>query len=101
MILMTEERASGKKIVVVLSLAVMLLVLCVVLQGCGMEQVQADSNAAGVFRYVRVPLGYILVDQHTGVMYWMTFDGYRDTYSAITLLVNPDGTPKVWNGETQ
>lgn len=101
MILMTEERATWKKIVVALSLAIMLLVLCFVLQGCMMEQVQADSNAAGVFRYVRVPLGYILVDQHTGVMYWMSFDEYRNTYSAITLLVNPDGTPKVWDGDLQ
>lgn len=92
-----------KKAVIALSLAILLLTLCFFLHlhGCGMERVQADGDAAGVFRYLRVPLGYILVDQQTGIMYWMTFDEYHGTYSPITMLVNQDGTPKVWNGETQ
>ena len=85
-----------KKIII----ALLLIVMTAVLSGCGMRM-QADDEAAGGFRYLREPLGYILVDQHTGVMYWMTFDEYHGTYSPITMLVNPDGTPKVWDGEIQ
>ena len=92
-----------KKAVIALSLAILLLTLCFFLHlhlhGYGKEQ--ADGDAAGMFKYVRVPLGYILVDQQTGIMYWMTFDEYHGTYSPITMLVNSDGTPKVWDGEIQ
>ncbi len=102
MILMSEERASVKKIVVTLCLAIMLLALCVVLQGCGIEKVPAEAvgdNEIMFYECQKVPYGRILVDRETRVMYWMS-EG-QGNYGTLTLLVNSDGTPKVWDGEIQ
>lgn len=40
--------------------------------------------------------GKVLVDKATGVMYWMSYN----TYNAgnLTLLINADGTPRIWEG---
>lgn len=40
--------------------------------------------------------GYVLVDKTTRVMYWMSEDSHN--YGILTLLVNPDGTPRIWEG---
>ena len=98
MILMTEEKASGKKIVVALSLAVMLLALCFVLSGC-MDRIKTDGKPQMFLEYQRFGIGAVLVDRDTHVMYWMS-DG-RSNSGTLTLLVNQDGTPKVWDGEIQ
>lgn len=41
--------------------------------------------------------GNIMVDSTTGVMYWMSTTGYN--YGTLTLLVNADGTPRIWSGQ--
>jgi len=36
------------------------------------------------------------VDKSTGVMYWVSDNSYNR--GNLTLLVNPDGTPRIWEG---
>lgn len=38
--------------------------------------------------------GLVLVDKSTGVMYWASYNSYNR--GNLTLLVNPDGTPRIW-----
>ena len=40
--------------------------------------------------------GRVLVDKSTGVMYWASDNSYNR--GNLTLLVNPDGTPRRWEG---
>jgi hypothetical protein len=40
--------------------------------------------------------GKVLVDKATGVMYWMSYGSYNA--DILTLLINPDGTPRIWEG---
>ena len=40
--------------------------------------------------------GRVLVDKSTGVMYWASDNSYNR--GNLTLLVNPDGTPRIWEG---
>lgn len=41
--------------------------------------------------------GLILVDRETNVMYWMSNSTYNS--GNLTLLVDQDGNPKVWDGQ--
>ena len=38
--------------------------------------------------------GKIVVDKATRVMYWLSDGGY--SHGILTMLVNPDGTPRIW-----
>ena len=38
--------------------------------------------------------GLVLVDKSTRVMYWFSNGGH--SCGILTLLVNPDGTPRIW-----
>jgi hypothetical protein len=40
--------------------------------------------------------GKVLVDKATGVMYWMSY--YTNNIGNLTLLLNADGTPRIWEG---
>lgn len=40
--------------------------------------------------------GMVLVDKATGVMYWVS--DIRYNRGTLTLLVNADGTPRIWEG---
>ena len=40
--------------------------------------------------------GRVLVDKATGVMYWASDNIYNR--GTLTLLVNADGTPRIWEG---
>ena len=40
--------------------------------------------------------GSVVVDKETKVMYWKS-EGSRNC-GTLTLLVNPDGTPRIWKG---
>lgn len=40
--------------------------------------------------------GYVIVDKTTRVMYWVSWGGYN--CGTLTMLVNPDGTPRIWEG---
>ena len=40
--------------------------------------------------------GRVMVDKATGVMYWASDNSYNR--GNLTLLVNADGTPRIWEG---
>lgn len=40
--------------------------------------------------------GRVLVDKSTGVMYWASDNSYNR--GNLTMLVNPNGTPRIWEG---
>jgi len=40
--------------------------------------------------------GKVLVDKATGVMYWISYSS--NNYGSMTMLVNADGTPRIWEG---
>ena len=40
--------------------------------------------------------GIVVVDKITRVMYWQSDGGY--SHGILTMLVNPDGTPRIWEG---
>jgi len=82
-----------KKIIIVIALA---LILIVALAGCSVED--AVSTGDGGFDTLSNNYyGRVVVDRETGVMYWMSCFG--DSKGVLTLLVNADGSPRIWEGE--
>lgn len=82
-----------KKTILVIALA---LVLCIVLAGCSVED--AVSTGDGGFDTLSNNYyGRFVVDRATGVMYWMS--SWGDSKGVLTLLVNADGSPRIWEGE--
>lgn len=79
-----------------IALAVLLLALCAgMLAGCAGGEAQSDAEAPFVWIYSTGIAAYrVGYDRDTGVMYCMS-NGHSGT---LTLLVNADGSPKVWEG---
>lgn len=75
-----------------------LLLSAAFLIGCGASSVQAES---GMFEYHRVDMEHvILVDKETKVCY-LQYENTRnrttgESWSGITVMLNADGTPKLW-----
>lgn len=81
-----------KKIILIIALV---LILIVVLAGCAVED--AVSTGDGGFDTLRNSYyGRVVVDRKTGVMYWMSCFG--NSKGVLTLLVNADGSPRIWEG---
>ena len=82
--------------------AVLVLTLCLMLAGCARGKVNARQIADAevdnrMFMVVsEESSGRVLVDKVTGVMYWVSHNTYN--YGNLTLLVNADGTPRIWEG---
>ena len=80
----------------------LVLALGLILAGCASGKVDAGQIADAkvdnrMFMVVsEVSNGRVLVDKVTGVMYWVSYDAYN--YGNLTLLVNADGTPRIWEG---
>lgn len=84
-----------------ISLLAMLLVCLILLCGCGGKMTEkeiADERISDrMFMKVSVEnSGRVIVDKETNVMYWMAYGAYN--YGTLTLLVNPNGTPRIWEG---
>ena len=82
-------------------LIVCILVLCFALAGCGPpveRQTQASNEVKSMFVLVeKASLWCVVYDRETKVMYAVSYATYnRGTF---TMLVNADGTPKLWKGE--
>lgn len=81
----------------------LVLSLGLMLAGCAKGKVDAGKIAgAEVDNRMFVVVGNewngkVLVDKATGVMYWMS-NGYYNTGGNLTMLVNSDGTPRIWEG---
>ena len=83
-------------------IATLVLALGIMLAGCAMGKVDAGQIADAevdnrMFMMVSNEWsGKVLVDKATGVMYWMSCSSYNT--GNLTLLVNEDGTPRIWEG---
>lgn len=77
-----------------------IIIICVVLLGgcdyqTSQEEIAIESEQNKMFMQVsRENNGIVIVDKETRVMYWLSTRNY--TYGMVTLLVNPDGTPRIW-----
>ena len=68
------------------------------LSGCStMEEVPEKEQPSTFMICEKYPSGTVLVDRNTHVMHWMSASAYN--YGTLTLLVNADGSPKLWNGD--
>lgn len=83
-------------------IAALVLALGLMLAGCARGKVDAGQIAGAeadnrMFMVVSNEFsGKVLVDKATGVMYWMSIDNHN--CGNMTLLVNADGTPRIWEG---
>lgn len=79
---------------------VLVLALGAMLAGCAQGKVDAEKIADAVadnrmFMMVSYEInGMVMVDKATGVMYWASDNS--DNRGNLTLLVNADGTPRIW-----
>lgn len=81
-----------KKIILAMLLAVMMFTLC----ACGMmkpvKEVETEDETFMV--YQEYMSGNIIVDTQTNVMYWMSTGTHN--CGTLTLLVDRDGSPKIY-----
>jgi hypothetical protein len=82
--------------------AALVLALGLMLAGCARGKVNARQIADAevdnrMFMVVSNEWnGKVLVDKLTGVMYWKS--ECQNNNGNLTLLVNADGTPRIWEG---
>lgn len=81
------------------ALIVALVIFTILLTGCGGKMSNEDIVTQSVNNNMFITVskensGRIIVDKDTNVMYWMSYGAYN--YGTLTLMVNPDGTPKTW-----
>ena len=75
-----------------------LLITTLLFTGCGNKQ-DTDSEQGKLITKVENTLGHsVYVDEDTGVMYLYVKGGYG---GGITVMINEDGTPKIWRGEEE
>ena len=85
-----------------IAIVIMLLLTLLALAECSTGKVDSQKNAEAeidnrMFMVVsNERSGKILVDKSNGVMYWMSSGTYNS--GTLTLLVNPDGTLRIWEG---
>nr|DAU37863.1 MAG TPA: hypothetical protein [Caudoviricetes sp.] len=79
-----------------IALLILLLALCAgMLAGRGGAQSEAETPFVWIY-YSGIATYCVGYDRDTGVMYSMS-NGYYNN-GTLTMLVNADGTPKVWEG---
>lgn len=95
-----------KKAIVVF---ILLAMVAITLSGCTLTdrvaerleengQKEAERKQKAIFMtYQRFSNGSVWIDRETGVMYWVSDSSY--SRGNLTLLVNADGSPKVWDGK--
>lgn len=64
------------------------------------EQMKSGEMGLVILSYKSLSLygykSYVLVDPQTGVMYSFVNNGYSDGIAGFTVLLNPDGTPRIY-----
>lgn len=82
-------------------LIVCIVVMCFTLAGCGTtveKQTQAPNEVKSMFVILEETMSWCVVyDRETKVMYAVSYGTYNG--GTFTMLVNADGTPKLWGGE--
>lgn len=81
--------------------ALLCLIFAFFLVGCGtpMERVEVKTNPASMFIAIEgngMSAYWVVYHRDTKVMYAVSSGGYNA--GNFTLLVNPDGTPMIWEG---
>lgn len=83
--------------ITVLLLAVLMLAGCSTMGKVDSQKIAEAEIDNRMFMVVsEESSGRVLVDKSTGVMYWVSDNSYNR--GNLTLLVNPDGTPRIWEG---
>ena len=83
--------------IIAMLLAVLMLAGCDTMGKVDAGQIADAEVDNHMFMVVSVELyGNVLVDKATGVMYWMSNGSYNT--GNLTLLINADGTPRIWEG---
>ena len=75
------------------------MILCGVLVGCALNNTRVDIVEGAPTSFITVEQGgcyRIMYHESTKVMYSMSLGHYN--MGSLTLLVNPDGTPMLWEG---
>ena len=83
-----------------LCLLIVILILSLMLTGCYATQVkeQETNKPESMFVMIEATYGWrIVYDKETKVMYAVSY--VSNGTGKFTLLVNSDGTPKLWKGE--
>lgn len=77
---------------------ILLIVALIALSGCEETSVETNIQKESIFVRVESCTQYFVVyDKETKVMYAVSY--YGSGSGVFTLLVNADGTPKLWKGE--
>lgn len=75
-----------------------IILILLMLTGCTTEKKAEETD--GVFKIISYSCGaYIVYDTETKVEYAVSTGSYN--YGNYTMLVNADGTPKLYLGETE
>lgn len=78
-----------------ITIIIMIVFLAVILSGCA--QTTTEARPQQISRFVRVEQAdvyNVVYDKETKVMYAVSYNGSGS--GVFTLLVNADGTPKLW-----
>ena len=76
-----------------------LIIAAGLMVGCAAQPTEGSSDRESIYRVVEgggIDVYRVIYDTHTGVMYHMSDGRYNG--GTLTLLVNADGTPRVWEG---
>lgn len=77
-----------------------IILILLMLTGCATEKKAEETEIYGTFKKIDYSLGaYIVYDTETKVEYAVSTGSYN--YGNYTMLVNADGTPKLYLGETE
>lgn len=72
------------------------IILMIMLCGCRVEQTVNVSEENYMVTISHEYLGDIVYDKRTGVEYWRSYGAYNS--GSLTLLVDKDGKPLIYNG---
>lgn len=75
-----------------------LIIAAGLMVGCAAQPTEGAPDHESIYRVVEGSFGQydIIYDTRTGVMYNMSRGSHNQ--GTLTLLVNADGTPRVWEG---
>lgn len=84
----------------IISITLAISLMCLVFTGCGYSKVESKADPKNPSMFVTVEDGgswNVVYHRDTKVMYAISASSYN--YGNFALLVNPDGSPMLWEGE--
>ena len=83
-----------KSILLVVMLVIVMLLCCACRKIEDIKPKNTEIENTIFKKYCDEDGGIVIVDTETNVMYWLSTAAYN--YGSLTLLVNEDGTPKLY-----